>query len=237
MDTSTSFSAANVCPRCIPVATVVLLGAAILLIASGCKRTVAPVAATPATPAAAAIPAVVPASSEPSATVAPAVPAPPGCLIAGSAIGPLQLGLSLEHTRRRMPQATFIRASDGEGVALVEVVVGGASLALLYAGEEDPEKPVDMTRQIEFLETFNPACATADGIHPGSTLEAAEASYGTLVSISRSEIESREYIQFKHPPAGLQFRLDYSGEFAEGQSETSRYAPGAKIFSISISTR
>lgn len=232
MDKSKSVSATNACPRCIPAATFVLVGAASLLIATGCQRAVEPPAAT------AVIPAVVPASSEPSAPVAPAVvPAPPRCLITGSAIGPLQLGLSLEQARRRLPQATFTRASDGEGVALVEVAVEGASLAMLYAGEEDPDKPVDMTRQIDFLESFNPACATAEGIHPGSTLEAAEAAYGTVVSISRSEIESREFLQFTHPPAGVQFRLDYTGDFAEGENETNRHAPGAKIFSISVSPR
>ncbi len=228
MDKSTSFAAAPACVRCMRTATVIVLGAAILLIASGCERAVAPPAVTTASPTG------VPESSEPSA---PVVPAAPTCLITGTAIGPLQLGVSLDEAQRLMPQASFTRTSDGEGVALVDVAVDGASLAVLYAGEEDPEKPLDLTRPIEFLETFNPACATGEGIHPGSTVEAAEAAYGAAGSIRRSEIESREYIQFEHPPAGLQFRLDYSGEFAEGESQTRRHAPGAKIFSISVSKR
>lgn len=227
MEKSTSFAAANARARCIRTATVILLGAAILLIASACQRVVTP----PAEPTA--MPSGVLASSEPSAVG----PAAPSCLITGSAIGLVQLGVSLDEAQRRMPQATFTRTSDGEGVALVDVAVDGASLAVLYAGEEDSEKPVDLTRPIEVLETFNPTCATAEGIHPGSTVEAAEAAYGTVGSISRSEIESREYIHFEHPPTGLQFRLDYSGEFAEGESETRRHAPGAKIFSISVSNQ
>lgn len=225
---STSSAQAAACMRCMRTGTVIVLGAAILLIASGCERAVAPPAVT--TP----MPTGVSASSEPSVPVALAAPT---CLITGNAIGPLQLGVSLEDAKRLMPQATFTRTSDGEGVALVDVAVDGASLAVLYAGEEDPQKHVDVTRPIEFLETFNPACATAEGIHPGSTIEAAEAAYGAAGSISRSEIESREYIQFEHPPAGLQFRLDYSGEFEQGESQTRRHAAGAKIFSVSVSKR
>ncbi|MDQ3038384.1 MAG: hypothetical protein M3R16_01060 [Pseudomonadota bacterium] len=226
MDKSKSFASAHACVRSMRTATVIVLGGAIMLIASGCERAVG------LPPAPTALPAGVSASSQPSA---PVVPVAPTCLITGTAIGPVQLGVRLDDAQSLMPQATFTRTSDGEGVALVEVAVDGASLALLYAGEEDPKQPVDVTRPIEFLETFNPACATPEGIHPGSTVEAAEAAYGAAGSISRSEIESREYIQFTHPPAGLQFRLDYSGEFADGENETRRHGPGAKIFSISVS--
>jgi len=33
------------------------------------------------------------------------------------------------------------------------------------------------------------------------------------------------------------FRIDYSGIFAEGQSETLRYRPDAKIYSIALQAR
>ncbi|MDQ3038479.1 MAG: hypothetical protein M3Q51_03350, partial [Pseudomonadota bacterium] len=178
-----------------------------------------------------------PSASVSAAPSSPVVPDAPTCLITGTAIGPLQLGMRLDEAQRLMPQGAFTRTSDGEGVALVDVGLDGASLAVLYAGEEDPEKPVDLTRPIEFMETFNPACVTGEGIHPGSTVESASAAYGAIKSISRSEIESREYLQFENPPAGLQFRLDYSGDFGEGASETNRHAQGATILSIAVSQR
>ena len=169
---------------------------------------------------------------------APSVPAAvPACLVTARAVGPLRLGMPIQEAQAAMPTARFTRSSDGEGVALVEVAVDGAPLAVLYAGEEDPETPVDPLRSIEHIETFNAACATAEGVHPGSPVAAAEAAYGAIRSITRSEIESREYIEFAHPPAGLQFRLDYTGEFADGESETTRHAPDAKILSIAISSR
>jgi phosphatidylglycerophosphatase A len=174
----------------------------------------------------------------PMAATATASRAPaPECLISSAGIGPLALGMRLDRASQAMPRARFTRTSDGEGVALVDVAVDGISLAALYAGEEDPEKPVDMSQPIEFLETFTPACATAEGIHAGSTVDAAVAAYGPIRNITRSEIESREFVEFERQPAGLQFRIDYSGEFADGESETLRHAPGAKILSISVSAR
>lgn len=184
-------------------------------------------------------PAAIAATDAPAGTPATgrASPAPPSCLVSAGAIGPLRLGASLDDARRAIPEATFSRSSDGEGVALVDVAVKGESLAVAYAGEEDPGQPVDMKRPIEHLETFHAACATAEGIHPGSTVRAAEAAYGPIRIIRRSEIESRETIEFERQPAGLQFRLDYSGDFAEGASETTRHAPNAKILSIAVSSR
>ena len=181
-----------------------------------------------------ALPASQPFGAPAAASTAPTVPAS-SCLITADAIGPLRLGASLEDVLKRTPGARFTRTSDGEGVALVEAVVDGETLVVAYTGEDDPEQPVDAQRAPEFLETFNPACATAEGIRPGSTVEAAEAVYGPTLRIRRSEIESREYIEFAHAPVGLQFRLDASGEFAEGQNESLRHAPGAKLFSIAVS--
>lgn len=183
------------------------------------------------------------ASPAPSAPAAPAIAgiavskdagdAP--CTVTAHAIGPLRLGMTLAAAQQAMPQARFNRTSDGEGVALVDVAMGGESLAVAYAGEEDAEKPLDTTRVLEHLETFSATCATPEGIRPGSTVEEAEAAYGPLLAIRRSEIESREYVEFTRQPPGLQFRLDYSGEFAEGRSESTRHAPGAKILSIAVS--
>jgi hypothetical protein len=158
-----------------------------------------------------------------------------GCLVTRTTVGPLRIGMSLDQARQAVPQLSPSRTSDGEGVALVDVALDGTSLAIAYAGEDDAEKPVDMARPLEHVETFNAACATAEGIHPGSTVEDAVAAYGPVRIIRRSEIESREYVEFERQPAGLQFRLDYAGDFAEGESETTRHAAGAKLLSIAVS--
>jgi hypothetical protein len=183
-------------------------------------------ASQPATPATVATP-----------SPGPEAARPPACLVDAAGIGPAKLGRPLDEVSGIAPGAILSRTSDGEGVALVEVVVDGDSRVVAYTGEDDPEKPVDPSRAPEFLETFSPACATPEGIHPGSTVEAAEAVYGPTERIRRSEIEARQYIEFARGPAGLQFRLDEGGEFAEGEDETVRHVPGAKILSIAVSRR
>ena len=195
----------------------------------------APEVASPATTAAAApAPGV---RTAPGSDEGAMQPSGAGCRVTSGGIGPLRLGMTLQAAQHAMPQARLSRTSDGEGVALVNVALEGESLAVAYAGEDDAEKPLDMARPIEHLETFSAACASAEGIHPGSTVEEGEAAYGPLRIIRRSEIESREYVEFEHQPPGLQFRLDYSGDFAEGESETRRHAPGARILSIAVSGR
>ena len=73
---------------------------------------------------------------------------------------------------------------------------------------------------------------TREGVHPGSLALDVEKIYGRTRSVMQSEIESREYIEFEHQPAGLIFRLDYTGIFADGSRESKEFDPKGKIFSI-----
>lgn len=68
----------------------------------------------------------------------------------------------------------------------------------------------------------------------GSLIADVEKILGPVSEIILSEIESREYVRFRNQPPHMLFRLDYTGQFAEGSRRTTRYAPGAKIFSIAV---
>jgi hypothetical protein len=59
--------------------------------------------------------------------------------------------------------------------------------------------------------------------------------YGRVERIVRSEIESRAYIRFARQPAGLLFRLDYTGVFPPDSWETTEFDPGGRIYSIAVS--
>jgi hypothetical protein len=74
-------------------------------------------------------------------------------------------------------------------------------------------------------------------VRPGGLVAEAEKQYGKVLKIIMSEIEARQFAEFKNQPRGMTFRIDYSGVFAEGQSETLRYRPDAKIYSITIQAR
>ena len=128
----------------------------------------------------------------------------------------------------------FERTSDGEGVALVAIYFG-ADTVIAYLREDDPNTHVDLTKPISSLEAMTPGFKTDKGVHPRSLIADVEKVYGKTVRIDKSEIESREYITFENQPAYLNFRIDAGSGLFEGDSmSTTRYAPGSRIFSISI---
>jgi hypothetical protein len=159
------------------------------------------------------------------------------CLISATKVGPIQLGVTLDEAKKSFPTTTFDRTSDGDGVALVSVKVGREELMTLYADEEDSEAPINWSRKITNIETFSALCHMANGIHPESKITEVEKILGKTRKIQKSEIESREYIEFTNQPKSISFRLDYTGIFEGGAMTTKKFNPEAKIFSILISSR
>ena len=157
--------------------------------------------------------------------------------ITENGIGPVNLGMTLLEAKRAFPKAIFSRGSDGEGVALVNVSTKESQVMVLFAGEEDRNKPINWSKRISSIETFSSNCSTSLGVRPGGLVAEAEKQYGKVLKIVRSEIEARQFVELKNQPRGMIFRIDYSGIFAEGQSETLRYRPDAKIYSIAIQAR
>lgn len=157
-------------------------------------------------------------------------------LITASGMGRVQLRMTLDEVRRALPSASFRRASDGDGAALVEIGFGGNDCLTVYADEDDAAAPIDWSRKIVNVEAFSAAFHTSEGVHPGSLVIEAEAFFGPVREIVESEIESRQYVTFARQPRALTFRLDYTGIFSPGDRRTTRFAPGAKILSISVSS-
>jgi hypothetical protein len=147
------------------------------------------------------------------------------CTITEHGIGPIQLGMTLLEARRAFPGATFSRGEDGDGVALIVVSVQKSVVMTLFAGEQDKNSPINWSKKIVFIRTSSPSCSTGLDVRPGSLVAEAEKRYGKVVKIVKTEIESREFAEFKNHPKGLIFQLDYSGVFREGQHETVSYRP------------
>lgn len=148
------------------------------------------------------------------------------CLVTKNGVGRIELGMTLAEARARYPEGKFARTSDGEGLALVALSEGGEELMRLFANENDPVGAIDPARKIVFIETFSSRCRTREGIYPGLPVSGAEKIVGKTSLITVSEIESREFIQFARHPDGLTFRLDYSGIFPKGLSETTKEKRG-----------
>ena len=157
-------------------------------------------------------------------------------LITASAMGHVRLRMTLDESRRALPGASFSRTSDGDGAALIEIAFGQDNSLSVWADEDDPATPIDWSKRIVTIETFSTAFHTREGIHPGSLVTDAARFFGPVREIVKSEIESREYVTFARQPRALTFRLDYTGMFSPGLRRTTSFAPGAKIWSIAISS-
>jgi hypothetical protein len=105
--------------------------------------------------------------------------------------------MTLLEAKRAFPKAIFSRGSDGEGVALVNVSTKESQVMVLYAGEEDKDKPINWSRKILSIETFSPNCSTGLGVRPGGLVAEAEQQYGKVLKIIMSEIEARQFVEFK----------------------------------------
>lgn len=158
-------------------------------------------------------------------------------LIWASGIGPIRMGTTLDEARKILPSAEFVRSTDGDGAALVEVKLGDENLMTLYANELNRDAPIDWSKKITYIETYSPSCHTENGIHPGSLVLDVEKVLGLTKEIVKSEIESREYIEFNNQSPYLTFRLDYTGIFAPNSRLTTQFDPKGKIYSISVSSR
>lgn len=157
-------------------------------------------------------------------------------LISESGVGGLRLDMTLDEARRALPVATFARTSDGDGAALVEVTRSPNESLILWAGEEDPDAAIDWSKKIKTIETFSAAFHTAEGVRAGALVTDVEGVFGQTKEIVKSEIESREYIEFEMQPAYLTFRLDYTGIFSAGKRTTTQSEPGSKLLSIAVSS-
>lgn len=154
--------------------------------------------------------------------------------ITPTSIGPFSLGMTLQAARHEAPSAAFQRTSDGDGRALVEIVLAPAVSVVVSANEDDPKSPIDWTRTIEWMETFSPDLHIDGLIAAGQLITTAVAMWGPVVDIVRSEIESREFITLERQADGYLLRIDYSGQFESPSRHTVRYRPDGKILSIAI---
>ena len=157
-------------------------------------------------------------------------------LITADAMGPVRLEMTLDEARKALPAALFERTSDGDGAALVSVAFGHADRLVLWADEDDPDRPIDWSRRIVTITAFSKAFHTREGIHPEALVTDVIPIFGPVQEIVVSEIESREFVTFERQPAWLTFRLDYTGRFPAGARWTKDFQPGARILGITISS-
>lgn len=159
-------------------------------------------------------------------------------LIGPYSAGPVSTGMTIAEARKALPGDSFKRTTDGEGLALVAVETKGELQMTLFAGEDDPDKPIDPQAKIEYIEVFGKMYHTPFGVHPGMTIAEAEKKAGKLKEIITSEIEAREFATFANQPDGYNIRVlgkdDTAGIYSARSSKATRYSAGAYVFSIGV---
>lgn len=163
----------------------------------------------------------------------------PDRLITSSAVGPVQLGMTIAEAQQVMQDFAFTRTVDAEGAALVSVQRSGEPIMTLFANEPDPDGTIDMAATIVIIEVPNADYRTSAGVGPQMALGDVERAYGRLIRIRRTEIEHREYAEFENQPAGMVFRVTGgdggdAGLYQPGADITDHARPGSHIQSISV---
>jgi len=158
-------------------------------------------------------------------------------LINENGIGPISIGMTLSEVKKRYSELKMERTTDGDGAALITVSKGEEELMVLYAGEDDVDAPIDWSKKIESIETFDSLCLIDGKLHPGSFVNDVEKQYGKVKEIIESETESRQYATFQNQPQEFGFRINYCGEFNGELKVTNKFSKDCRLMSIVIYER
>lgn len=155
--------------------------------------------------------------------------------ITDDAVGSVKIGMSVGEARKAAKGVTLKRSYDGEGLYLISFIKGKETLFIAFAGEGGESEAIDDKAMIEYIEVVSDKYSTPEGISPGMRLSDVAKKVGALKQIMMSEIESREYAEFEGLSENYIVRLQSgSGIFPEGSNSTSKAAPDAVVYSISI---
>lgn len=147
----------------------------------------------------------------------------------------LSIGMKFGEISEVIPNSTLEMKRGADGLPLLSVFLEDQLLLIAYSEDSNGSLDINYDNRISHIETFNSACQTEAGVSPGTLTESAERIYNGITTITKSEMESREYVDFRNQPSKLKFRIDYSGIYTEHPRKTTKYKKGSKILSIGIS--
>ncbi|MFV0337645.1 MAG: hypothetical protein ACK5LK_05305 [Chthoniobacterales bacterium] len=172
-------------------------------------------------------------------------------LIAKDGIGFAKLGMTADQVRKALPMGYSVASPPArnyvKAVAWHKVFDDGGDLlyTFLVKNWEHPteDSPIVMVR------TRNKKHRTAEGLHPGSSLEKATQLYGAPVGIRRPGDLGNERVEFLYQPPYLSFEArsrmnDYAGVYPELTIEqavnedrvwsTDKFRTDVSIFAITV---
>lgn len=93
---------------------------------------------------------------------------------------------------------------------------------------------IDYAAKVNIITILSPKYKTQEGLYVGMLLKDAEAKVGRLKRISTVEPSFEEFAEFTKVPKGISVAVS-GGILKEGERETQRYSPGARITKLVVS--
>ena len=163
-------------------------------------------------------------------------------LIRPDGIGAARAGMTIGGLRAALPAGTTLGPPEPFMVDVQGLPVVSGADTLFHVLVMEGDAPGD-DEPITLLATHNMGFRTAEGVGPGTTLDAATARYGAATLSYNTNDESREYAAFaRHPHRNLSFRVrrpegaNYAGAYTTSgeHNETTKYDGSARIFLVMV---
>ena len=156
-------------------------------------------------------------------------------LITQKGAGKVKFGMNLQEVRRAVRPLKAERDTDGDGFPSLYVHDGENLVMSVWSACRDEEFFTDPSVKLDVIQVWSKDYSTKQGVRPGMLLSEAEKKLGKVKEIVISEIESREYAQFKRMPNGLWYLLSYEAGIYENDSRTTKkYTPDTYIRAIGM---
>lgn len=152
------------------------------------------------------------------------------CVLKANTAGPLRLGMTMRQARAAMPGARFAASKDADHQPILVVTRDGKPLVDIYGDEAG----VKDTSRIEDFRVYDPACATADGVHPGMLVKDVEQKWGPVTRLLITDVENLEQAEFQKQPSWIEVAVGHgeAGVYPKGKRCTKQYKPDAKVASL-----
>jgi hypothetical protein len=154
------------------------------------------------------------------------------CLVKPNTVGAVHAGMTIRQARQALEGTSFKASEDKDQLAIFVVTRAGKPVMDLYP---DQERRASESSKIELIRVYDPACATAEGVHPGMPLRDLEKYFGKLLRVAMYEGEPTERAEFSKTPSWLEIQSSDAGIYARGMRCADRFKDSAVIESLWVS--
>lgn len=149
---------------------------------------------------------------------------------------PVTRGMTIRQAIQALKPEYQTYALGGDSGWLLQVHDNGSydDVLLTLWSDDSQDYVINYSAKVNAVMLHNAKYRTREGVHVGMLLKDVEKKLGKLKRIYTSEPTFQEYAEFTKMPNGVSFAVS-GGILSEGQRETQKYSPDARITKIDIS--